>query len=98
MTDLQYHIVVDLPAPEGVNSYFVAVKMSPKDGACIVYGYDREGDIQPIEIHGSIEKLELPYCNPKIWIRYLPGLESFEMTLVGWKDLAELPDPTKKQH
>lgn len=95
-TQLTYNLEATLTAPEGVDGYFVSIDVSPSTAGFIVYGYNAKGDMQPIEIHGSHEKLELPYCNPKIYVRYLAGLESLKISTLGWRDKRQTP--TRQGH
>jgi len=97
MTELQFNSEVDLAAPEPFSVVRVEFKFVPPTSGCTVYGYDAQGDIQPIQIKGSGE-YDLPYCNPKIYVRFDPDMKDIEISTVGWADRRALKEPGNRHN
>lgn len=73
-----------LDAPEGVEAILVEVRQQPKHGVAIVYGRNKEGQIQAVPLDGS-RKFELPFTSPRVMVRYAPGAEHFGMVTLGYR-------------
>lgn len=83
MTGIEIDAEVTLSAPEGVEAIEVEIRFDPPTSGCIIYGYDAGGDLLPIQIVGS-GRYNLPYCHPKIFVRYLPSLLTIEISVAGF--------------
>ena len=75
-------LLLDTP-PGGVCSPIIKIEMTPKGSGCLIYGTQRGGDMGCLEVRGSKDRLNLPFCEPKIFVKYLLGLETIEITTVG---------------
>ena len=94
MTEPQVQITFDqeatLTAPPGgvTTAIIVRVAVTPKDGAFLIYGYTAPDELTPIRVQGSSDRLELPFIEPKVYIKHLLGLKSLQIDTLGFRDSA----------
>jgi hypothetical protein len=77
--EITYHVAVDLTVPPGVplKAIVVAIDVKPADGGMLIYGYSSETSILPVEVRGSVPRLELPFIKPKIYIKFRKAFHSY---------------------
>jgi hypothetical protein len=72
--------------PGGLLSILVTVELEPANAGCRIYGKRPGGIVDYVEVHGS-GSVELPFENPEIGIKYLPGLKRVvRISTHGWRD------------
>jgi hypothetical protein len=64
----------------------VAVQIEPKDAGCLIYGIQRDGNIGFVEIRGSSGAVDPPFAWPRIFVKYIGGLQKVSITTLGWRD------------
>jgi len=55
-------------------------------GECLIYGRDKDGNIQNCKVSGSQEGLELPFESPTIYVTDLGGVEHVDVVALGHVD------------
>ncbi len=99
MTDEQqitYNIEVKLTVPDGIalDAVMVRVEIKPATAGCLIYGWTATGDLGCVEVRGPKAKIELPFVNPQIYVKYLSGLEHIQVSTLGWKEGRGQPRPS----
>jgi len=101
-TEFSYNEEVKLSVPEGIalDAIFVKIDMKPSTGSVIIYGWGRDGNLKGIGIRGPMERVDLPFVHPQIFVRY-DDVESFQLSTLGWAQSRgtrfvppNLPSPT----
>ena len=80
---ITYNRKVELSCPPNIKWVTVKIEAKPKDGRYIIYGWDADGQLLPIELSGSHAEYDLPFARNEIYIKYLHGLKSFQLSVVG---------------
>jgi len=85
---ITYDLEVTLTAPPGgiLDSIAVKIEFEPKVSGCLIYGKDRDGNFDFVEVHGNQEKLELPFAHPEIYVKYLNDLQHIRVWTLGFRD------------
>jgi hypothetical protein len=78
-SEITYNVALDLIIS---TDFIVAIEVRPVDGGMIIYGYESETSIRPVEVRGSIARLELPFIKPRIYIKFLKGLASYRLRVL----------------
>jgi hypothetical protein len=87
-SQIRYDRETTLNAPDGVllTSISVTVELDPPDSGCLIYGTLRDGNMGCIEVRGARSEIDLPFANPKIYVKYLKGLSSFQISTRSFRD------------
>lgn len=85
---ITYDAEIDLAVPAGalVEGITVRVSITPLAARALIYGTMADGNISYSEIQGGVSVYELPYASGKVWVKYLSGLETFEVATLGYRD------------
>lgn len=85
---IEYNLKTTLSAPDGgvLKSITVSVDIEPKDSGCLIYGWLSNGKLDCIEVLGGKTRVELPFCKPEVFVKYLPGLKTITILTHGWRD------------
>jgi len=93
MPDIRYNEALTLTAPAGMDAIIVSVDIEPATASCVIYGFTKDGKtLQPVRVLGSAARLELPYGDPKVYVRYEAGLRTLRISTLGWRDAAGVHD------
>jgi hypothetical protein len=86
-SQITYELETKLSVPGGVplNGIAVTVEIEPASAGCIIYGYSKDGNIQPVHVTGAQTELELPFAQPQIYVKYLLGLKTIKIHTRGWR-------------
>jgi hypothetical protein len=87
---LPYDLDLVLDAPSGgiFDSVRVAVDLEPAESGCVIFGWDEDGGTRQIEVSGSTPSIDLPFCQPQIFIKFMPGLKGVKVRLLDWHEAA----------
>jgi hypothetical protein len=87
---ITYDREIELTAPPGgvTKAIIVRVSVTPKDGAFLIYGHTSQDTLTPIRVQGNHDRFELPFTEPKVYIKYLTGLTSLQIETIGYRDSA----------
>lgn len=78
-------VVLESVPPEKVKSILVKIDVEPKDGGYIIYGWDKDDQLLPIQSSGGHVEFELPFVKNEIYIKYLTGLTDFSLATLGFQ-------------
>jgi hypothetical protein len=78
---LPYDLDMILDAPSGgiFDRVRVAIEMEPASAACVIFGWDEDGGTTQIEVTGPTPSIDLPFCQPQIFIKFLAGLTRIDI-------------------
>jgi hypothetical protein len=87
-SEITYNIEADLTVPTGIplRAITVEVNIEPNDASALIYGTTADGNIGYVQVGDGKNKLELPFANPHIWVKYLSGLVTFKLSTLGWRE------------
>ncbi|OHE22677.1 MAG: hypothetical protein A2X92_01640 [Syntrophus sp. GWC2_56_31] len=81
-----YDIEKKLTAPEGgvLAGINVIIEIDPPSAGCLIYGEDADGNITYVQVQGARSEIELPFREPKVFVKYLLGLEHIKIYTAGY--------------
>ena len=87
-TTFTYDQEATLSAPPGgiLAAIMVTVEIEPADAGCLIYGFLADGSMGQVEVRGARTELELPFAEPKIYVKYLGGLKNLRILTRCWRD------------
>lgn len=82
-----YDLEAELSAPTGgvLESITARVEVDPPYASCLIYGRTKDGDTTSVQVTGH-QVVDLPFCEPKVWIKYLIGCNTVRIQPMGWRD------------
>ena len=85
---ITYDLESTLSAPEGVvlKSIAVTIELEPASAGCLIYGWQKNGDMAFVEVRGERSEIDLPFCQPKVYVKYLLGLKNIRIYTRGWRE------------
>jgi len=84
---ITYDLESTLSAPDGgvLKSIAVTVEIEPASAGCLIYGWQKDGNMGCVEVRGARTELDLPFCQPKILVKYLLGLKNLKIQTRGFR-------------
>ncbi len=73
-----------LPKDVKVKDVTVDIRVDPPIAACALYGYDVDGDLRGLQVHGSHSGVTLPFVGPQVYVAFMDGMMFIEIDVVGW--------------
>lgn len=87
-SQITYNLEATLTVPPDVPlaSIKVEIEVVPSDASCLIYGWNAEGNLQPVEVTGGKGVVDLPFAKPQIFVKYLHGLKHVSVRTLGWRE------------
>ena len=63
----------------------VTVTLDPPDAGILIYGWLADGNLGSVEIRRGSSDVDLPFVQPKIYIKYLKGLKHLNIATRGFR-------------
>lgn len=79
-------LVLDAPSGGIFDTVRVAIEFDPPTAGCTIFGWDEEGGTTQITVTGSAPSVDLPFCQPQIFVKFLPGLKSVRIRTLDWHE------------
>lgn len=94
-SEITYNKLVNLTAPPGgvLSAIYVTVEIEPADAGCLIYGWMPDGNLGYVEVRGSLTDVDLPFAHPEVYLKYLGGLQSIQVSTRGFADSKGAFDP-----
>ena len=87
-SQITYDLETKLSVPDGIPlaGIKVVVEIEPPSAGCLIYGWQQNGNLGCIQVTGAKTEIELPFCKPQIYVKYLQALKNLKVSTLGWRE------------
>jgi hypothetical protein len=79
-------MVLNAPLGDALVSIKVRVSVKPPTSGVTIFGYTTPQVIEPVAIGGGVSEVELPFIRPSIWVERLPGVTTYSIITLEYRD------------